>query len=300
MRLCARPTGRILTHFAPMSALSGKVIMITGASSGIGEATARRLAQAGATLVLTARRADRLEALARELDPSRERVMQVPADVTVAAEREALVAITLKRFGRIDALINNAGYGQRGPLELVPMDALRRNYEVNVFAVVALSQKVAPHLRAQGHGRIINIGSVAGRIARPLTAVYDSTKHALEGITDGLRAELAPFGVQVVMIRPGFISTEFADAAQANAAETVADFGPYAPYVESAQSDQTKLRSWAGTPDNVARVVEKALLARRPGAHYAVPMHARLFLFARWLLPRRVLDFVLRLKVRKG
>ena len=149
MRLCARPTGRILTHLAPMSALSGKVIMITGASSGIGEATARRLAQAGATLVLTARRADRLEALARELDPSRERVMQVPADVTVAAEREALVAITLKRFGRIDALINNAGYGQRGPLELVPMDALRRNFEVNVFAVVALSQKVAPHLRAQ-------------------------------------------------------------------------------------------------------------------------------------------------------
>ncbi|MBL9191932.1 MAG: SDR family NAD(P)-dependent oxidoreductase, partial [Opitutaceae bacterium] len=157
-----------------------------------------------------------------------------------------------------------------------------------------------PHLRSQGHGRIINICSVAGRIARPLTAVYESTKLALEGITDGLRAELAPFGVQVVMIRPGFISTEFADAAQANAAETVADFGPYAPYVENAQNDQTKLRSWAGTPDNVARVVEKALLARRPGAHYAVPMHARLFLFARWLLPRRVLDFVLRLKVRKG
>ncbi|MBL9208305.1 MAG: SDR family NAD(P)-dependent oxidoreductase [Opitutaceae bacterium] len=282
-----------------MSALSGKVIMITGASSGIGEAIARRLAQAGATLVLTARRADRLEALARELDPSRERIMQIPADVTVAAEREALVAITVKRFGHIDALINNAGYGQRGPLELMPMEALRRNYEVNVFAVVALSQKVAPHMRAQGHGRIINIGSVAGRIARPLTAVYDSTKHALEAISDGLRGELAPFGVQVVVIRPGFIATEFVDAANTASAETMADYGPYAPYLDEFRGEHAKLRRWAAPPDDVARVVEKALLARRPSAHYATPLHAKFFLFARWLLPTWIFDRFVRLKAKQ-
>jgi len=281
-----------------MSALSGKVVIVTGASSGIGEATARRLANAGATLVLTARRADRLEALARELDPSRERVMQVPADITVAAEREALVAITLKRFGHIDALVNNAGYGHRGPLERVPLEALRRNYEVNVFAVIALTQRVLPHMRAQGHGRVINISSVAGKIARPLTSVYDSTKHALEALSDGLRGELAPFGIQVVVIRPGYISTEFADAANTVSSETLADAGPYAPYLGEQQDGYNRLRRLAAPPDKIARLIEHAIVTRRPSSHYSAPAHAKLFLFARWLLPTWVIDRFVRPKAK--
>jgi len=151
-----------------MRSLADQVIIITGASSGIGEASARRLAERGARLVLTARRADRLEALARSIDPDGQRVLAVAGDVTVDADRRRVVDATLARFGRIDALVNNAGYGVRGPLELVPVELIRKNFETNVFSLIALTQLVAPHLRAQGHGRIVNIGSVAGKIARPL------------------------------------------------------------------------------------------------------------------------------------
>ena len=151
-----------------MRSLADQVVIITGASSGLGEATARRLARGGAKLVISARRAERLEALARELDPSGQRVLAIAADVTDAAGRQRLVDGALQKFGRIDALVNNAGYGTRGPVELVPVELIRRNFETNLFSLIALTQLVIPHLRARGAGRIINIGSVAGRIARPL------------------------------------------------------------------------------------------------------------------------------------
>src|SRR5512146_142779 len=170
-----------------MRALAEQVVILTGASAGIGAAIARRLAGGGARLVLSARRADRLEALARALDPAGTRVVAVAGDITLEADRRRLVDEALTRFGRIDALVNNAGYGTRGPVERVPVDLIRRNFETNLFALIALIQVVVPHLRAQGTGRIVNIGSVAGRIVRPLSSVYDSTKHALEAITDGLR-----------------------------------------------------------------------------------------------------------------
>jgi len=281
-----------------MPPLSEQVILITGASSGIGEAIARRLAPSGARLILTARRAERLQALAAELDPTGARVAAFPADLTRAEHREALVTGTVARFGRIDTLINNAGYGQRGPVERVPLEAIRHNFEVNVFAVVALCQLVAPILRDQGRGRIVNITSVAGRIARPLTSVYDSTKHALEALSDGLRGELKPFGVQVVVIRPGFIATDFVTAASAASAGTLADLGPYTPYMSRLRDGFADLRRLAAGPDVIARCVEHALRARRPRAHYAAPTHAKLFLAARWFFPSRVVDWFIRLRPR--
>lgn len=279
-----------------MRSLAARVVIITGASSGIGEAAARRLVRAGARLVICARRADRLEALARDLDPSGQRVLAVAADVTDDSDRRRLVEAALQRFGRIDALVNNAGYGTRGPVELVPVALIRRNFETNLFALIALTQLVVPHLRARGAGRIINIGSVAGRIARPLSAVYDATKHALEAITDGLRGELRPFGIEVVLIRPGFIATEFVDAANSASEAVIADAGPYAPYVEGFRSNYRRWLSWAGQADDIARLVEKALTARRPAPRYAGPAHAKLFLFLKWLLPARVLDRAVRLR----
>jgi short-subunit dehydrogenase len=281
-----------------MPPLSEQVILITGASAVIGEATARRLARSGARLILTARRADRLKALATELDPTGIRVVPFAADLTLAEQREALITGTLARFGRLDALINNAGYAQRGPLERVPLESIRHNYEVNVFAVVALCQLVAPVLRDQGSGRIVNITSVAGRIARPLTSVYDSTKHALEALSDGLRGELKPFGVQVVVIRPGFIATDFVSAATAASADTLADLGPYTPYMSRLRDGFAELRRLAASPDVIARCVERALSARRPCLHYTAPAHAHLFLFARWLFPARVVDWFIRLRPR--
>lgn len=277
-----------------MPNLVGQVILITGASSGIGEATARRLARGGAKVVIAARRPDRLETLARELDPSGANVLAVAGDVTSDADRRKLVAATLGKFGRIDALVNNAGYGTRGPVEIAPIEVIRKNYETNVFSLIALTQLVLPHMRERGTGCIVNIGSVAGKIARPLSSIYDSTKHALEALTDGLRGELKPFGVRVTLIRPGFILTEFVDAANAASTEVIENAGPYAPYLGGFRVGYDKLRRIAGTPDDIARLVERALTAVNPAPRYSGPFHAKIFLFLKWLLPDRALAFIVR------
>ena len=279
-----------------MRTLAGQVIIITGASSGIGEAAARRLAQGGARVVVTARRQDRLDALARELDPSGTNVLAVAGDITSDADRQQLVDETMKKFGRIDGLVNNAGYGTRGPVEIASVELIRKNYETNVFSLIALTQLVLPSMRERGDGCIVNIGSVAGKIARPLSSIYDSTKHALEALTDGLRGELKPFGVRVTLIRPGFILTEFVDAADAASTEVIENAGPYAPYLGGFRVGYDKLRRIAGTPDDIARLVEKAITADNPAPRYSGPFHAKVFLFLKWLLPDRALEFIVRLR----
>ena len=241
-----------------MPALADQVIIITGASAGIGGVVA--------------------------------------GDVTVEADRRRVVDVALKKFGRIDALVNNAGYGTRGPVEKVSVELIRRNFETNLFSLIALTQLVAPAMRERRSGRIINIGSVAGRIARPLSSIYDSTKHALEAVTDGLRGELRSFGVDVVLIRPGFILTEFVEAADKVSQDVLEHAGPYAPYYRGYSNSTARMRMLAGVPDDIARLVEKALTARRPCNHYAGPAHAKLFLFLKWLLPMRVIDYVVRMK----
>ncbi len=279
-----------------MPALSGQVLIVTGASSGIGEAIARRLVRRGTKLVITARRPELLEALARELDPSGAAVLAVAGDINSDADRRALVAAALKKFGRIDALVNNAGFGTRGPLELVPVDAIRRNFETNVFSLLALTQLVIPAMRERGSGCVVNIGSVAGRIARPLSSVYDATKHALEAFTDGLRGEMQPFGVRVTLIRPGFIATDFINAADKASGEFTENVGPYEPFWAATRAGIQKLRHVAGAPDDIARLVEKALGSDNPAPRYSGPFHAKIFLFAKWLLPDRLVEYVLRLK----
>jgi short-subunit dehydrogenase len=279
-----------------MPNLADQVVIVTGASAGIGEATVRRLVRGGAKVVLTARRQERLNALARDLDPSGARVLAVAGDITSDADRRKLVAATLAKFGRIDALVNNAGYGTRGPVEVVPVELIRKNYETNIFSLVALTQLVLPGMRARGSGCIINIGSVAGKIARPLSSIYDSTKHALEALTDGLRGELKPFGVRVALIRPGFIITEFVDAANVASADVIANAGPYAPFYKGYSENTKSMRRVAGVPDDIARLVEKALVSQNPSARYNGPFHAKIFLLLKWLLPDAVLAWVTRLK----
>lgn len=279
-----------------MPVLAGQIVIITGASSGIGAATARRLVRGGARVVIAARRAERLDTLARDLDPTGSRVLVVAGDVTSDADRRKLVEAALKKFGRIDALVNNAGYGTRGPVEIVPIEAIRENFETNVFALVALTQLVLPLMRAQGSGCIVNIGSVAGRIARPLSSIYDATKHALEALTDGLRGEMKPFGVRVTLIRPGFILTEFIDAANKASGEITANPGPYAPYYLGYNESTQRLRAFAGTPDDIAVLVERALTSDHPAARYNGPFHAKVFLFLKWALPSGVIAFITRLR----
>jgi short-subunit dehydrogenase len=277
-------------------AINQQTILITGASSGIGEATVRRLVLAGANVVLTARRADRLAALCSEIDPSGRQTLPLVGDVTVDSDRSLWVDATQKRFGRIDGLVNNAGYGQRGPIEQVPLEAIRRNFETNVFGLLGMAQLVAPLMRAQGEGRIINIGSVAGRVARPMSSVYDATKHAVEAFSDGLRGELKPFNIDVVLVRPGFILTEFVDAADRVSTAAVSNPGAYAAYVESFKGSARSLHRIAGRPDDIARVIERALSAKYPKTHYAAPRHANVILFLKWALPVRAIDWLVRLR----
>src|SRR6476646_6021723 len=149
-----------------MGRLEGQIVIVTGASAGIGEAAVRRLAGEGATVVLAARRPDRLEALKREIESAGGRALAVAGDVTSPRDRERLVQETMRAYGRIDGLVNNAGYGQRGPIELVAIEAIRQNFQTNLFSLIALTQLVIPVMREQRSGRIVNISSVAGRIAR--------------------------------------------------------------------------------------------------------------------------------------
>lgn len=276
-----------------MGKLDGQVVIVTGASAGIGEATARMLAGGGASVVLVARRQERLDQLKKEIEQTLAPALAIAADVTSPEDRDRIVQSAMSRFGRIDALVNNAGYGQRGPIEIVPIESIRRNFETNLFSLIALTQLVIPIMRYQGSGRIVNVSSVAGRIARPLSSVYDATKHALEAISDGLRGELAPFGIKVIVIEPGFITTEFLAVADQVSRDVVEHPGLYAERFERLGGAVQRLRKLAGRPEDIAEVILKALTARSPRARYAAPGHARFALAAKRLLPARLFDYVL-------
>jgi short-subunit dehydrogenase len=280
-----------------------KAIIITGASSGIGEATARLLAPKGACLTLVARRLDRLLALKNNLESATKHTEQGPAgqivtvqaDVTSAHDRERIIHETLQSFGRIDGLVNNAGFGQRGPVELVPMEGIRSNFETNLFSLIALTQRVIPIMRNQQSGRIVNVGSVAGKIARPLSSIYDATKHALEAITDGLRGELSIFGIQVVLIEPGYILTEFLDAADQVSKSVLENAGSYSPYFEEFSKTRQRAKGIAGRPHQIAELILRAFTDERPRFRYSGPKHAHLFLAMKRFLPERLFEyFVLR------
>jgi short-subunit dehydrogenase len=275
-----------------MGKLSGQVAIVTGASAGIGEAAARLLAREGATVVLAARRLERLDHIKQEIESTGGRAVSVACDVTMSEDRERLVSEAVKVNGRIDALINNAGYGQRGPIEIVPVDSIRQNFETNLFSLIALTQLVIPVMRDQGSGRIINISSVAGRIARPLSSVYDATKHALEAISDGMRGELALFGIKVIVIEPGFIITEFLEVANDKARSIIEGDSPYAPLFKGFNEGYKRMRRMAGHPDDIARLVLKAVADPRPRSRYAAPRHARIFLAAKKWMPDRLFEYI--------
>ena len=276
-----------------MGKLDGQIVIVTGASAGIGEAAARRLTDESATVVISARRSDRLEAVRQQIEASGGRALAVVGDITSAEDRERLVQETMREFGRIDGLVNNAGYGQRGPIELVPVEAMRQNFETNLFSLIALTQLVIPIMRRQGSGRIINISSVAGRIARPMSSVYDATKHALEAISDGLRGELAQFGIKVVIIEPGMIGTEFGSVADANVREMIDNSGPYKEAFERSFAAIQRMRRMSGKPQDIADVIFRAFSVDNPKSRYAAPGHARVAIAAKRMLPARLFEYVL-------
>lgn len=280
--------------------LDGQIVIVTGASAGIGEATAKWLAREGATVVLVARREARLDELQKEIEASDGSALAIEADITSEEDRQRIVLLTMSEFGRIDALVNNAGYGQRGPIEIVPVEAIRQNFETNLFSLIALTQLVIPIMRNQARGRIVNISSVAGRVASPLSSVYDATKHALEAVSDGMRGELAPFGIKVVIIEPGFIITEFLAVANEVSREVIEQDSPYAASIARRNESMQRLRKMAGTPDDIAKLILKALVAANPRARYAGPRHAQVLIALRRFVPERLFDYVNRRTVNAG
>ena len=191
-------------------AIDGKVAIVTGASSGIGEATAREFAQAGAITVLAARRMERLESLAGEIREMGGSALPVRTDLTDLSQITNLVQTTLSNFGRIDILANIAGWGIYDWFEELSAEELRRQYEVNIIGLAELTRQVIPTMKAQRSGYILNMSSYVSRISVPPLTVYASTKYAIEGLTDGLRRALAPWGITVIRIHPSSVSgTEF-------------------------------------------------------------------------------------------
>ena len=189
--------------------LTGKVVAITGASSGIGEATAIACAQAGASVALAARRADRIEALAQRIESEHGvRALALPTDVGDEAQARAFVEQVHAQLGRLDALVNNAGVMLLGPVEGAPTDEWRRMIHVNVFGVLYCTHAALPLMRAQGSGHVVNVSSVAGRVAGAGAAVYNLTKWGVNGFSEALRQECTAAGIRVTIVEPGAVATE--------------------------------------------------------------------------------------------
>src|SRR3954447_18014438 len=258
-----------------------KAVLITGCSTGIGRATAQRLAANGWTGYATARDP---QAIA-DLDGCH----QLALDVTDEASLAAAVKAVEDEEGAVGVLVNNAGINELGAIETVPMENVRRLFETNVFGAVRLTQLVLPKMRARGRGRIVNVGSMNGRFTWPGMGHYCATKHALEAISDAMRHELRPFGVDVTLIEAGFVKSDFGTTAAARRSEDAP--GPYADYnAEIAHA----ARTWqdgpnarlAADPQDVAATIEKAMSAeRRPKARYRVAPSAAIMLTTRKLLP---------------
>jgi NADP-dependent 3-hydroxy acid dehydrogenase YdfG len=192
--------------------IEGKVIVITGASSGLGEATARMLCAQGAIVVLGARRVDRIETLAKELVAAGGRALALATDVTRAAEVQRLVDAAVEKFGRIDVLVNNAGLMPSSPLERRKIEDWDRMIDVNIKGVLYGIAAALPHMQARKAGHIVNVSSVAGHKVRAGTAVYSATKHAVRVLTEGLRQEVKPWGIRTTIISPGAVATELPDS----------------------------------------------------------------------------------------
>jgi NAD(P)-dependent dehydrogenase (short-subunit alcohol dehydrogenase family) len=267
---------------------SAPTALVTGASSGIGEETARRLRAAGFEVYAAARRVERMAGL--EADG----IHVLGMDVTDEASMSAGVQRILEEQGRIDVLVNNAGYGSYGAVEDVPIDEARRQFEVNLFGLARLVQLVLPTMREQRSGRIVNISSIGAVFYEPFGAWYHATKFALDGFSDSLRVELAPFGIHVVLVHPAGVVTEWNTIARESLVERSAG-GVYAASARNAARVMASVdnpRASSG-PDVVAKKIVKAATARRPHSRYAVGKGARTIMTSRRVLPDRAMDAVL-------
>jgi NAD(P)-dependent dehydrogenase (short-subunit alcohol dehydrogenase family) len=264
-----------------MEASMKPVALVTGASSGMGRDFALRLLEEGYVVYGAARRVERMQEIVE--------AGGIALGMDLSLERSMLDGVhrIATEHGRIDVLINNAGYGQYGALEEVPMDLARQQMEVNLFGLGRLTQLCLPHMRARKQGKIINISSIGGKIVTPLGGWYHASKFALEGWSDVLRNEVRPFGIDVVVIEPGGVQSEWAGIAVGEA-ERHSGRGPYAKLVRAFGKAQSGMKP--PPPSVITELVVRALKSRRPRPRYSGGLMAKPMLFLRYVLSDRAFD----------
>lgn len=271
-----------------------KSVLITGCSTGIGRATAERLADRGHRVYATARRLESIEDLAAK------GCELLSLDVTDDESMVAAVKAVEDAEGAVGALVNNAGYSQGGAVETVSMEALRRQLETNFFGLVRLTQLCLPGMRDQGWGRVVNVSSMGGRFTLPGGGAYHASKHAVEAWSDALRWETQKLGIRVSVVEPGIVLTDFAKAHAGAIEEAQSDAeGPYAEFNAAVRSRvdgayEGALAKTGSSPAKIARVIERAITSSRPKPRYRIGMDARSVIVLRRLLPDRLFDAFLR------
>jgi NAD(P)-dependent dehydrogenase (short-subunit alcohol dehydrogenase family) len=270
------------------------VILITGASSGIGKAMAEKLLDEGHTVYCSARKTESMEELAQRGGKL------LALDVTVDDQIQSAIETIIAEQGRLDVLCNNAGYGLYGAVEDIPLEDARSQFDVNLFGVARVTREALPHMRTAGGGKIINTSSMGGKMYTPMGAWYHATKYALEGWSDCLRLEVAPHGIDVVLIEPGAINTGFGDPMQQSLKKYSGE-GAYAPMAKGmiAASKETYTRATGSPPSVVANAVARAVRSSRPKTRYAVGKYAKLFILVRKLTPDRIFDRLVSLMVKR-
>jgi NADP-dependent 3-hydroxy acid dehydrogenase YdfG len=269
-----------------------KAVLITGCSSGIGRATAQRLVAEGWKVYATARRPEKIADL-------RERGCEtLGLDVLDEHSMQRAVETVGEAEGAVGVLVNNAGYSQSGAVDTVPSDAVRRQFETNVFGLIRMCQLVLPGMRAQHWGKIVNMGSMGGRLTFPGGGVYHATKYAIEAISDALRFEVRGCGVDVILVEPGLIATEFGQTAAASVDQST-ESGPYAEFNRRVAKltegvYRGPMRFLGGGPESVAATISGALKADRPKPRYPVTPSARLMINLRRFTPDQLWDLIMR------
>ena len=268
-------------------------VLITGATDGLGRAMAVFLAANGYRVFAAGRSAEKRASLDHLASERKLLIETLDMDVSDDGSVRRGVARVLDRAGQIDVLINNAGVAYVAVMAEIRIEDLRKQFETNVFGAVRLIQAVLPAMRERRSGRILNISSIAGKIAAPLMGPYASSKHALEGLSDSLRLELAPFGIRVVLIEPGFIPTNMSNASLGLSAHYTeqAEKGAYAVVYRAFRQHWMKATQGARTtPEDCARVILRAILETPPRPRYTVTPRARVGVIAKRFLSDRFLD----------
>ncbi|WP_105614561.1 oxidoreductase [Vallitalea okinawensis] len=260
-----------------------KVALVTGASSGIGEDTAQQLMNAGYIVYAAARRLERMNGLKRK----GARVIHL--DVTDDNSMVNCINTIIKDQGRIDVLVNNAGYGSYGALEDVSLDEAKRQFEVNIFGLARLTQLVLPQMRRHKSGKIINISSIGGKFGEPHGAWYHATKYAVEGLSDSLRMELKEFNIDVIIIEPGAIITEWSGIAQKKLLE-VSGNTAYGDLTVKHANMMARYDGKGSQPSVIGKTIVKAVTVNNPKSRYAVGANSGMMLFFRKILSDKMFD----------